>query len=89
MRVHPGAYTAQVWSDEIAVLPGDDGLVLPVLPTDDPMKNLAKLKKTGEHAFRRLRKDETLGEEVVFEMDADGNVERFKRHGKIHLRLKP
>ena len=89
MRVYAGTYAAQPWGGEIAVLPWDDGLAMLDLPTDDPMKNLMKLKKTGEHTFRRLRTDETPGEEVVFEMDADGNVERFKRHGNFYLRLKP
>ena len=30
------------------------------------------MKKTGENRFRRIRKDETLGEEIVFEMGPDG-----------------
>ncbi|HQR46888.1 MAG TPA: serine hydrolase [Thermoanaerobaculia bacterium] len=89
LRRYAGAYDARPWGGEIAVLPWDDGLALLALPTDDPVKGLVKLKKTGEHTFRRIRKDETLGEEVVFELDADGNVERLKRHGNFSVRLKP
>ena len=55
---------------------------------DDPVKDLEKLKKTGEHTFRRVRKDETLGEEVVFEMGADGRPTRFKRHSNYSARVR-
>ena len=88
MRAYAGTYTAQPWGGEIAVLPWDDGLAMLGLPTDDPVKDLVKLKKAGEHTFRRIRKDETLGEEVLFEMDADGRAERFKRHSNYNNRLK-
>ena len=41
------------------------------------MKDLIRMKKTGELTFRRIRKDETLGEEIVFEMGPDGKATRF------------
>jgi len=88
MRAYAGTYSAQPWGGEVAVLPWDDGLAMMGLPADDPMKDLVKLKKTGEHTFRRIRTDETLGEEVVFEMDADGHAERFKRHSNYRNRVK-
>jgi hypothetical protein len=58
------------------------------LPTDDPVKDMLRLKKTGEHTFRRVRKDETLGEEVAFEMAADGRPARFKRHDNHYPRAR-
>ena len=44
------------------------------LPNDDPLNELTKLRKTGEHTFRRVRKDGELGEEVKFEMGPDGKA---------------
>ena len=88
MRRYAGTYGAQPWTGEAAVLPWEDGLALIFLPTDEPVRDLVRLKKTGENTFRRIRKDETLGEEVVFEMGADGRAVRFTRHSNPHERLK-
>ena len=51
------------------------------------MKDLVKLKKTGEHTFRRIRKDESLGEEIVFEIGPDGKATRFRRHSNYSTRV--
>jgi len=58
------------------------------LPTDEPVKAMLKLEQTGEHRFRRVRKDETLGEEIVFEMAADGRPARFVRHNNRYPRVR-
>ncbi len=51
------------------------------LGTRNPKEAIYKLKKTGDHTFRRVRKDdESLGEEFVFEIDENGNVTRFTSH---------
>jgi len=88
MRRYAGTYTPQPWTGEATVLPWEDGLAILFLPTDEPVKDLIRLKKTGENTFRRIRKDETLGEEVVFEMGTDGRAIRFTRHSNPHERLK-
>jgi hypothetical protein len=56
------------FAGETAIVEWEDGLAALGLPTMDPVKDLTKLKKVGENTFRRIRKDETLGEAVVFEM---------------------
>jgi len=88
MRRYAGAYTAQPWGGEVAVLPWEEGLALLYLPTMEPVKDLVKLKRVGEHAFRRVRQDETLGEAVVFEMGPDGRASRFTRHSNPHERIR-
>ncbi len=55
------------------------------LPGMEPVKKMERFRKTGEHRFRRIRKDDTLGEEVVFEMGPDGRATRFTQHSN-HLR---
>jgi CubicO group peptidase (beta-lactamase class C family) len=85
---YAGAYSVFPWGGEVAVVPWKDGLAMIDLPTDDPVKDMLRLKKTGEHTFRRVRKDETLGEEVVFEMAADGRPARFKRHDNHYPRVR-
>jgi len=66
-----------VWEGELALLP---------LPTMDPLKSMTRLRKSGAHAFRRVRKDEELGEEIVFEPAADGRPFRFKWHHNYYPR---
>ena len=58
------------------------------LPTMNPAKSIMKLKKTGEHVFRRVRDDDELGEEVVFEMGPDGRAARLKWHSNYYPRLR-
>ncbi len=75
---NPWGETAVVmWKGELILLP---------LPSDDPLDALVQLKKDGEHTFRRVRDDEELGEQVRFEVDADGSVQRMWRHGNFSTR---
>jgi hypothetical protein len=46
------------------------------------------LKHIKGDAFRRVRTDETLGEEVVFERDKTGKVIRMWRHSNFYTKLK-
>ena len=88
LRRFAGTYNAQPWDGEAAVLPWEGGLALLYLPTTEPVRDLIKLKRVGENTFRRIRKDETLGEEVVFEMGPDGQATRFVRHSNYYPRVR-
>ena len=64
-----------------AVIHWKGGLAIMGLRTRNPKEAISELKKTGDHTFRRVRKDdESLGEEFVFEVDGDGAVSRFMSH---------
>lgn len=74
---------------ERIVLPWDDGLAVLSLPTDNPLGDaLVKLKPSGEHRFRRIRADDSLGEEVVFELGADGLPARMLQHSNYAVRMR-
>lgn len=73
---------------ELAVVRWEDGLSILSLPTMDPVRSLTKLKKTGEHTFRRVRRDEALGEEIAFEMGADGKPTRFRQHQNYYAKVR-
>lgn len=64
---------------EASVFPWDDGLALLPTPSEKPTDSLVKLKPAGEHRFRRLRDDGTLGEEVRFKVDEKGRAVRLWR----------
>jgi CubicO group peptidase (beta-lactamase class C family) len=82
-----GVYDSD-WGQE-AIVRWEDGLAMLSLGTRNPVKGLEKLKKTGEHSFRRVRKDdESLGETVVFEVDEHGVVTRFLQHSNWAVKVR-
>ena len=85
---YAGTYGNQPWAGETAFVPWDDGLAMLNLPARNPAKELVKLKKTGEHTFRRIRKDERLGETIVFEMGPYGRPVRYQQHNNYYPRVR-
>ncbi len=85
---YAGVYDAQPWAGEVVILPWEDGLAMLELPTMDPVGTLERLRKTGEDRFRRVRKDGTLGEEIVFVMGADGKPTRYTQHDNFLRRVR-
>ena len=81
-----GTYSSS-FGGEFAIFRWEDGLGMLSLPTMEPVKNITKLKKTGEHRFRRVRKDEALGEEIVFEIGTDGKPSRLRVHSNYYPRV--
>lgn len=57
-------------------------------PTMDPVKELDRFKKVGEHRFRRIRKDDSLGEEIVFDIGPDGRATQFTQHSNHYRRIR-
>ncbi|HEV8366138.1 MAG TPA: serine hydrolase [Gemmatimonadaceae bacterium] len=82
-----GTY-GSTFGGELAVVRWEDGLSILSLPTMDPVRSLMKMRKTGEHTFRRVRRDEALGEEIVFEMGPDGKPTRFRQHQNYYARIR-
>lgn len=73
---------------QTAIVRWQDGLAALWLGTSNPKANLSKLEKTGEHTFRRIRKDDkSLGEELFFEVADDGTVRRFKQHSNWETKI--
>jgi CubicO group peptidase (beta-lactamase class C family) len=82
-----GIYTSD-FSGEMAVVRWEDGLALLPLPTSEPVRAISRLRKTGEHTFRRIRKDEALGEEFVFEMAEGGKAKRIVWNNNYYRRVR-
>ena len=80
--------TYKSWSGELAVIIWEGSLATLSLPTTNPVKAVTKLKKTGKHTFRRIRDDEELGEEVVFEIGPDGRAARLRWHSNFYPRIR-
>jgi CubicO group peptidase (beta-lactamase class C family) len=83
-----GAYDQAPWGGETAVVAWGEGLAMLDLPSTQPVKDLDKLKKVGEHTFRRVLKDDSLGEEIVFEMGPDGRPTGYRQHSNFWPRMR-
>ena len=57
-------------------------------PTDDPLGGLTRLKHVDGGTFRRVRRDDSLGDEIVFETDSDGTVLRMWVHSNSSEKLR-
>ena len=82
---YTGTYEG-TFGGETAVLPWDGTLATLSLPSGDPVTGLGKLRKTGEHTFRRVRRDGELGEILRFEMGPDGKAVAFWQSSNRYAR---
>jgi CubicO group peptidase (beta-lactamase class C family) len=87
LAAYAGTYDEFPWGGENVIVPWGDGLAAVSLPTRTPMEDLDRFRKTGEHTFRRIRSDGTLGEELRFEMGPDGRATRVWQHSNPWPRI--
>jgi len=85
---YAGLYNSQPWWGETAILPWEGKLAMFGLPSENPAPSLRLLKHIEGDTFRRVRKDETLGEEVVFERDKTGKVFRMWHHSNYENKIR-
>jgi len=83
-----GTYSEQPWGGESAAIRWKGGLALMSLPTDNPLRAITRLKWVEGDTFRRVRSDEALGEEIVFERDASGRVTGYRQFGNLSPRVR-
>jgi CubicO group peptidase (beta-lactamase class C family) len=84
-----GLYNAQPWGSEKKLLTWYGNLAILDLPTNNPLEDMTLLQHVSGDTFRRIRRDESLGEEVVFERDdKTGKVTRMWSHSNYSVKLK-
>jgi len=83
-----GTYDESPWWGETAVVIWKGKLSLVSLPTDDPLESLTQLEHITGHAFRRVRDDGSLGEEIRFDVGPDGRATRMWRHSNASPRVR-
>jgi len=88
LDLYAGVYDS-IWG-QTAIVRWEDGLAAVSLAERDLKEALVRLKKTGEHVFRRIREDEEgqLGEEFVFDLAQDGTVSRYKQHSNWYRKVR-
>jgi len=87
LELYTGTYDLSPWGGEIEVLTWEGGLAMISFPSDAPLEELETLRHVDGHTFRRVRDNDELGEEVIFEVDGNGNVTGFRRHSNVYERL--
>lgn len=87
LAAYIGSYDAAPWDGESIVVAWGDGLAVVDLPNMEPMRGLERLRKTGEHTFRRVLADGTLGDAVRFEVGPDGKAVRMWVHSNPYPRM--
>jgi CubicO group peptidase (beta-lactamase class C family) len=88
LAIYTGTYDLSPWWGESEVFLWKGKLAVVSLPTDDPLEDLMKLERTGEHRFRRVRDDESLGEEIRFDLGPDGSVLRMWQHSNFQPKIR-
>ncbi|MGD2294763.1 MAG: serine hydrolase [Candidatus Aminicenantes bacterium] len=88
LEAYSGYYNAQPWWGETVILPWYGKLAVLGLPSENPAQSLTLLKHIEEDTFRRIRRDETLGEEVFFERDDSGKVVRMWQHSNYKDKIR-
>jgi CubicO group peptidase (beta-lactamase class C family) len=88
LQQYAGRYNSQPWNSESQIVPWYGKLAVVGFPANSPSENITQLKHVKDNVFRRVRSDDTLGEEIVFERDKNGKVTGYKQHSNNYGRLK-
>ena len=87
LESYAGRYNSQPFGSEGYIFPWQGKLAWIGLPNERPTEGITYLKRIQGDTFRRVRDDETLGEEVIFEKDKSGKVTRLSRHSNYYIKL--
>jgi CubicO group peptidase (beta-lactamase class C family) len=87
LEQYAGTYTWQPWISERVVAPWYDDLVVLNLPNENPDEGMILLRHVSGDVFKRVRKDNTLAEEIKFERDSSGKVTRMLQHSNYSNKI--
>jgi len=88
LEAYAGYYNSQPWWGETVIIPWYGKLAMVGLPSDNPAQSISLHKHIKGDIFRRIRDDDTLGEEVIFERDDSGKVVRMWRHSNYRDKIR-
>lgn len=86
---YTGLYNAQPWGSEKKLLSWYGHLAILDLPSENPLEDMTLLQHISGDVFRRIRRDDELGEEIRFERDEKtGKITRLWEHSNYLVKLK-
>ena len=84
-----GLYNGQPYESEKKVLSWYGHLAILDLPSKNPLEDMTLLQHIQGDVFRRIRRDDGLGDEIVFERDPNtGKVTKMWAHSNYSVKLK-
>ncbi len=85
---YKGRYDNYAWSGETVVLPFKGKLVVFGLPANTPSENIIEYQYVKKDTFRRIRTDDkTLGEELIFERDKNGQIKSLHTFSRYQNKI--
>lgn len=87
LEQYAGYYDVYDWLGEVVIVPWQGKLAQFGLPTSNPAESMILFKHVGKDLFRRIRSDDTLGEELRFERDASGNIISYWQHSNPRRKM--
>jgi CubicO group peptidase (beta-lactamase class C family) len=88
LAMYEGIYTTKFSAGDAVVVPYGNELMVMDLYVDKPAEDLTRLRHVSGHTFRRVRKDDSLAEDVRFEIGKDGRPTRLWWHSNYAERRK-
>jgi hypothetical protein len=89
LEEYTGLYNAQPWGSEKKVLTWYGHLAILELPSANPLEDMTLLKHVTGDIFQKIRRDESLGEEFIFERDLKtGKVTKMWANSNYSVKLK-
>lgn len=87
LQDYVGNYNGYAFGSETVVFTWQGKLGVIDLRSVDPAGEMVLLKHVSGDWFRTIRKDETLGEEISFERNQDGQVIKVWRHSNFEIKM--
>lgn len=87
LESYTGIYDGQPWNAELNVFPWFGKLAMVGFPSGNPGNQMTLLKHIEGDSFRRIRKDDSLGEKVTFERNNRGEVTKLWRNSNFSAKL--
>jgi len=82
-----GTYES-VWGGEREIIAWEGNIAAVSLPSEAPVRGLTKLRKVGDHTFRRVRPDGKLAEAWTFAVGADGRVTQLTVNYQVAAKIR-
>ncbi|HTQ27754.1 MAG TPA: serine hydrolase [Puia sp.] len=84
-----GNYDSYAFGSETIIFRWKGKLAVVGARSDDPARDMELLKHVSGDVFRRIRSDESLGEEIRFDRDATGRVIRLWEFSNFRNKIQP
>ena len=87
LKVYEGIYASPAYDDDVYIAAFGEELLMVPLYADSASKAADRFRHVSGHSFRRIRADDTLGEELRFDIGEAGRARRVWQHSNYADRV--